>query len=179
MWVLCKCGFCKFGSGVNVENVNLGQCPNFFSLSFQNYSIYIYPLSKTFSKRLATKSNHLSHFQIIFVVKTNLVKNFSKHKSLQNFSKLIQVPTTPVLPISFQLKLSTLIYCQVPTLQHCPMFEPIGRLRYNLNCEINCVPKKTKTTQFTTAAKRDFVCGINGTDALLGIQTLTDQTKQN
>ena len=38
---LCKsgfcvnlCGFCKFGSGVNVENVNLGQCPKSSSFSF-------------------------------------------------------------------------------------------------------------------------------------------------
>ena len=29
MWVLCKCGFCKFGSGVNVENVNLG-CHHYY-----------------------------------------------------------------------------------------------------------------------------------------------------
>ena len=40
MWVLCKCGFCKFGSGVNVENVNLGQCPN-FSLSLQHLHLSI------------------------------------------------------------------------------------------------------------------------------------------
>ena len=31
MWVLCKCGFCKFGSGVNVENVNLGYHRNMVS----------------------------------------------------------------------------------------------------------------------------------------------------
>ena len=27
MWVLCKCGLCKFGSRVKCENVNLGQHP--------------------------------------------------------------------------------------------------------------------------------------------------------